>query len=128
MKKLNVVLVLVLLLVAGMPAAFAQNRTVSGKITDPSGAPIQGANVLVKGTNIGTTTNADGDYTISVPSGSQVLVVSYVGHTSQELNISGRNSINVQLAEDAGELERVVVTALGIQKNTKSAGFFHKPQ
>jgi TonB-linked SusC/RagA family outer membrane protein len=123
MKKLNVVLVLVLLLVAGIPAAFAQNRTVSGKITDPSGEPIQGANVLVKGTNIGTTTNADGDYTISVPSGSNVLVVSYVGHTSQELNISGRNSINVQLAEDAGELERVVVTALGIQKTQKALGF-----
>jgi hypothetical protein len=83
MKKLNVVLVLVLLLVAGIPAAFAQSRTVTGKITDASGAPIQGANVLVKGTNVGATTNADGDFTISVPSGSTALVVSYVGHVTQ---------------------------------------------
>lgn len=123
MKKLNVLLVLVLLLVAGIPAAFAQGRTVTGKITDPSGAPIQGANVLVKGTNIGATTNADGDYSISVPSGSNTLVVSYVGHTTQELNLSGRTAINVQLAEDSGELERVVVTALGIQKSQKALGF-----
>ena len=123
MKKLNVVLVLVLLLVAGIPAAFAQSRTVTGKITDPSGAPIQGANVLVKGTNIGATTNADGVYTISVPSEANTLIVSYVGHTTQELNLSGRSSINVSLAEDSGELERVVVTALGIEKSQKALGF-----
>jgi TonB-linked SusC/RagA family outer membrane protein len=123
MKKLNVVLVLVLLMVAGIPAAFAQSRTVSGKITDANGAPIQGANVLVKGTNVGSTTNADGEYTINVPSGASTLVVSYVGHTTQELPISGRNSISVALAEDSGELERVVVTALGIQKTQKALGF-----
>lgn len=123
MKKLNVVLVLVLLLVAGIPAAFAQSRTVTGKITDPSGAPVQGANVLVKGTNIGATTNADGVYTISVPSEANTLIVSYVGHTTQELNLSGRSTINISLAEDSGELERVVVTALGIEKSQKALGF-----
>ena len=123
MKKLNVVLVLVLLLVAGIPAAFAQSRTVSGKITDPSGAPVQGANIIVKGTNVGATTNADGNYTINVPSGSNTLVVSYVGHTSQELNIAGRTTVNVSLSEDQGELERVVVTALGIEKSQKALGF-----
>jgi len=123
MKKLNVVLVLVLLMVAGIPAAFAQSRTVTGKITDASGAPIQGANVLVKGTNVGATTNADGDFTISVPSGSTSLVVSYVGHVTQELPISGRTTFSVALVEDSGELERVVVTALGIQKSQKALGF-----
>ncbi len=123
MKKLNVVLVLVLLLVAGIPAAFAQNRTVSGKISDASGAPVQGANILVKGTNVGATTNADGDYTISVPSGANTLVVSFVGHTTQELPISGRSNISVTLIEDNGELERVVVTALGIEKSQKALGF-----
>lgn len=123
MKKLNVVLVLVLLLVAGIPAAFAQSRTVSGKITDANGAPVQGANVLVKGTNVGATTNADGDYTITVPSGANTLVVSFVGHTTQELPISGRSNISVTLMEDNGELERVVVTALGIEKSQKALGF-----
>ncbi|HUQ67435.1 MAG TPA: SusC/RagA family TonB-linked outer membrane protein [Flavitalea sp.] len=123
MKKLNVVLVLVLLLVAGIPAAFAQSRTVTGKISDASGAPIQGANVLVKGTNIGATTNAEGVYTISVPSGSNTLIVSYVGHASQELNLGGRTNVNVSLTEDSGELERVVVTALGIEKSQKALGF-----
>ena len=123
MKKLNVVLVLVLLMVAGIPAAFAQSRTVSGKITDASGAPIQGANILVKGTNVGTTTNADGEYTINVPASGNTLVVSYVGHATQELPISGRNNISVALIEDTGELERVVVTALGIQKTQKALGF-----
>ena len=67
MKKLNVVLVLVLLMVAGIPAAYAQSRAVSGKISDASGAPIQGANILVKGTNVGTTSDADGNFTINVP-------------------------------------------------------------
>src|SRR6476619_3969092 len=104
MKKLNVVLVLVLLMVAGIPAAFAQSRTVSGKITDASGAPSQGANILVKGTNVGTTTNADGDYTINVPASGNTLVVSFVGHATQELPISGRNNISVTLIEDNGEL------------------------
>lgn len=123
MKKLNVVLVLVLLLIAGIPAAFAQNRTVSGKITDANGAPIQGANIIVKGTNVGATTNADGEYTIQVPSGANTLVVSYVGHATQELPISGRSNISVALTEDNGELERVVVTALGIEKSQKALGF-----
>jgi TonB-linked SusC/RagA family outer membrane protein len=110
-------------MVAGIPAAFAQSRAVSGKISDASGAPIQGANILVKGTNVGTTSDADGNFTINVPSGANTLVVSYVGHASQELPIADRNNISVTLAEDNGELERVVVTALGIQKTQKALGF-----
>ena len=123
MKKLHVVLVLTLLLLAGMPAAFAQNRTVSGRVTDVNGTGVQGVNVIVKGTNVGTTTGDDGSYSLTVPSGGNTLVFSSIGFTSQEVGISNRSTISVSLAEDASELERVVVTALGIERSQKALGF-----
>ncbi len=62
MKQLRVVLVFALLLVVGIPAAFAQKRTVSGKISDANGKPIPFVNITVKGTTVGTTSNSDGVY------------------------------------------------------------------
>jgi TonB-linked SusC/RagA family outer membrane protein len=123
MKKLHVVLVLTLLLLAGIPAAFAQNRSVTGRVTDVNGAGVQGVNVIVKGTNVGTTTNTEGAYSLTVPSGGNTLVFSSIGFTSQEVNIGSRTTISVSLAEDASELERVVVTALGIERSQKALGF-----
>jgi hypothetical protein len=74
MKQRQLVLALALLLFAGIPAAFAQSRAVTGKISDATGAGMMGVNVLVKGTNVGTTSNADGVYSINVPEGSNTLV------------------------------------------------------
>jgi hypothetical protein len=123
MKKLQVLLVFVLLLVVGIPAAFAQKRTVSGTISDANGTRMPGVNVIVKGTNAGTTSNAEGQYTISVPEGSNILVFSYVGFNTQEVNLAGRTSVNVTLEEGSSELQSVVVTALGIERSTKALQF-----
>ncbi|NNE16292.1 MAG: SusC/RagA family TonB-linked outer membrane protein [Saprospiraceae bacterium] len=100
---------------------FAQ-RTVTGNITDNSGLPLIGANVLVKGTTIGTITDVDGNYSLEVPDGNNMLVISYTGYSTQELDITGTNTVNITLAE--GEvLQEVVVTALGIERDEKSLGY-----
>src|SRR3954465_10423283 len=90
MKRLRVVLAIMLLLVTGIPAAFAQKRNVSGKITDASGKPIPFVNVTVKGTAVGTTSNSDGVYSISVPQGSNTLVFTFIGYRAEEVDISNR--------------------------------------
>jgi TonB-linked SusC/RagA family outer membrane protein len=112
-----------LLLVAGIPAAYAQKRTVSGTIADSRGEHLAGVNVIVKGTSVGTSSNSDGHFEITVPDGSNTLVFSSVGFASQEVNIAGRTTIDVTLLEGSNELESVVVTALGIEKSEKALPF-----
>lgn len=92
-----------------------QQREISvrGLVTDEKGEPLPGVTVLVKGsTNQGTSTDFDGRYTLSVPSDA-TLVFSYVGFETKEVAVKGRTTINIQLKEEAQELEGVVVTAYG---------------
>lgn len=93
---------------------------ISGKVTDASGEPLIGVNVLVKGTNTGTSTDFNGMYSIDAPSTNDILVFSYIGYQTQEVAIEGRTMIDVVLASDAALLEEVVVTALGIERKSKS--------
>jgi TonB-linked SusC/RagA family outer membrane protein len=123
MRQLHLVLVFMLLLVAGIPAAFAQKRTVSGKISQTNGKPMPFVNVVIKGTSVGTTSNTDGLFSIDVPEGSKTLVFSFAGHKTQEVNLSGRTSLDISMTEDISELETVVVTALGIERKTKALQF-----
>lgn len=120
MRHLHSVLVFVLLLVAGLPAAFAQKRTISGKITDANGKPVPFVNVTVKGSNVGTTSNADGVYSIDVSPDAKTLVFTYAGMKSQEAAITSRNELDVSMAQDVNELETVVVTALGVERKSRS--------
>ena len=124
MRQLHLVLVFMLLLFAGIPAAFAQKRTITGKTTDPTGKVIPFVNVTVKGTTVGTTSNADGVYSNDVPEGGKTLVFSFAGYKSVESNLAAdRTSYDVTLAEDITQLETVMVTALGVTKKTKSLGY-----
>src|SRR6266542_1472128 len=123
MKQLRVVLVFALLLVVGIPAAFAQKRTVSGKISDANGKPIPFVNITVKGTTVGTTSNSDGVYSIAVPGKSNTLVFTFIGYRAQEVNISNRATADVTMQEDVGELAGIVVTALGIERTKKSVQY-----
>ncbi|HEY1194451.1 SusC/RagA family TonB-linked outer membrane protein [Flavobacterium sp.] len=118
--KFNGFLVLLLVLVAQL--SFAQERAVSGTVSDNAGMPLPGVSVLVKGTKTGTQTDFDGKFSIKV-SPSQVLVFSYIGMKTQEVAASS-STVNVKLA-DAGaqELEGVVVTAFGIKREKKSLGY-----
>lgn len=94
----------------------AQNRTVSGRVTDEKGAPLENVTVLIKNSTRGTTTNPNGEYSISVPSGS-VLVFSLVGMGSREVPVDAQSAINVSLQPGSGSMQEVVVTALGIRRN-----------
>ncbi|PXY41936.1 SusC/RagA family TonB-linked outer membrane protein [Flavobacterium cheongpyeongense] len=118
--KFNGFLVLLLVLVAQL--TFAQERAVSGSVSDNSGMPLPGVSVLIKGTKVGTQTDFDGKFSIKA-SPNQVLVFSYIGMKTQEITATSAN-INVKLAGDAQELEGVVVTtALGIKREKKSLGY-----
>jgi len=85
-------------------------RTVSGTVTDENGEGLPGVNVVIKGTTTGVTTDLNGDYQISVPDDETVLVFSSVGMETQEITVGARSVIDVQMSEDAQELQEVVVT------------------
>ena len=122
----NFSLLMVLLLSCLWQQAAAQNRTVSGRVTErASGQGLPGVTVIVKGQpTIGTSTNADGAYTLSVPTTASTLVFSFIGYTSVEQAIGSGASINAALATDAKQLGEVVVTgALGIQRQAQEVGY-----
>ena len=97
-------------------------RTVTGKVMDDKGEALIGANVLVKGSSVGTVTDFNGDYSITVPDGYDVLVISYTGYTTQEVQVTGSGQLNVTMAEGV-ELSEAVVTALGVTREKKSLGY-----
>lgn len=103
--------------------AFAQGRVVTGTVTSlEDGMGVPGATVLVKGTTIGTATDIDGKYSINIPAGSNVLVFTFVGLISQEVNIGNRSTINVALDADVTALSEVIVTGYGTQPKREVTG------
>ncbi|AXE21558.1 SusC/RagA family TonB-linked outer membrane protein [Runella rosea] len=98
-------------------------QTVKGKVTDEKGAGLPGVSVLIKGTQRGTTTNAEGAFQLEVPETSSILVFSYVGYESKEIAVGNQTNITVSLAPESKSLGEVVVTALGIKKQAKSIGY-----
>lgn len=103
---------------------YAQDRTISGKVTSTEdGTTLPGVNVVLKGTSTGTVTDVDGNYKLTVPSEGGVLVFSFIGLTSQEVEIGARSVIDVQMAADVTQLSEVVVTALGLEKNPRELGY-----
>jgi TonB-dependent starch-binding outer membrane protein SusC len=101
---------------------FSQNRSVSGKVTDDKGAPIANASIMVKGTNVGTTSDASGNFRIALPAGARVLVISSVGMSSQEISVGTQDSYNVSLASVDKDLEEVVVIGYEIKRKRDIAG------
>lgn len=121
MKKLfkGVLLPLLLLLSA---LSWAQNKTISGKVSGENNVPVSGASVTVKGGTLGTTTNDRGEFTLSAPESARTLVVSSVGYTTIEVAITG-SSISVSLMKsDAPNLEEVVVVGYGTQRKSVVTG------
>lgn len=88
----------------------AQNRTVSGKVTDPQGAGIPNASVSVKGTSFGTITSADGSFSLTVPANNNTLVVSSVGFQDQQISIDGKSTVTISLTSVEQAMSEVVVT------------------
>jgi len=98
-----------------------QQGGISGKVVDDSGEPVIGASIRVKGTQIGTVTDLDGNFTLNATSGS-ILVISYIGYKTQEITADGRTSLNITLQENTELLDEVVVVAYGQQKKTTLTG------
>lgn len=95
---------------------------IKGKVVDSKGESLPGVSVRVKGTAVGTTTDIQGNFSLNAPDNG-VLVFSYVGYISQEVTVNGRTTINVTLAEDSQMLGEVIVTALGIERASKSLNY-----
>lgn len=113
-----------LVLVFALQVSFAQDRTVSGKVTDSKdGSPVVGASVQVKGTRTGTSTKADGSFSLSVNANATTLVITSVGFESQEVSITGKTTADVSLVASTGtNLNEVVVTGYGTSKRKDLTG------
>ncbi len=118
--KLNGFLTLLLAFVVHL--SFAQDKTITGTVTDQDGLPLPGVNIVVEGTTTGTQTDFDGNYAIKGSEG-QTLLFSYIGQKEVRQAIGSSDTINVQMQEDAEALEEVVVTAQGIKREKKALGY-----
>lgn len=100
----------------------AQQKTVSGRVTDNLNEGMPGVNVQVKGTSTGTITDLNGNYSISVPGSKSVIVFTFIGYSTKEVQVGNRTKINVQLEEDAQALDEVVVVAYGTARRGDLTG------
>jgi len=113
--------ILTVLLALVVQITFAQEKSISGTVSDSSGT-LPGVSVLIKGTSTGTQTDFDGNYSIMIKEGS-ILSFSYVGYKTIEITIGSPSTYIVTMEEDANLLDEIVVTALGISKAKKSLGY-----
>jgi len=113
-------LVLLMLFMTGM--AFAQPKTVTGKVSDQSGASVPGVTVLLKGTTIGVITDADGNYSLTKVPQNGTLQFSFMGMKSQEVAVGGKSVINITMVSEVTDLEEVVAVGYGTQKRANVVG------
>ncbi len=112
------------LLFAFSPLLIAQGMQIKGKVTSAEdGSTLPGATVMVKGTTNVTVTDADGNYTLNVPSEAKLITISFVGMKTKEVPIAGQTVINIAMESEVVGLEEVVVTAMGIRRSEKSLGY-----
>ncbi len=97
--------------------------SITGTVTDETGAPLPGANIVEKGTLNGVTTDFDGNYSINISGPNAILVASYIGYATMEVLVNEQNKINFNLELSASNLDEVVVTALGIERSRKSLAY-----
>ena len=115
-------LILLVLVLLGCTAAFAQNRQFSGKVTNPQQAPVIGATVQLKNSKVTTATGNDGSFTISAPGDNVVLIISSVGFEKKEILATAGVPVTIQLKEEAQGLSDVVVVGYGTQKKAELTG------
>ena len=107
-------------------AIIAQSHTISGVVLDDQNDPLPGASVIVKGTEgspVGTITSIDGSFSLEMPDGHPILIVSFIGFDNQEVDVTGKQNVSIQMKSDTENLEEVVVTALGIKREKKALGY-----
>lgn len=113
---------LALCVIMSLSLAMAQNRTVTGKVMDEAGAPLQGASVMIKGAKTAVLSQANGTFSIQVPSSAKTLVVSYVGSEATEITLGTQSSYTISLKKKVDPLEEVVVTGYQVRKKRDDAG------
>jgi TonB-dependent starch-binding outer membrane protein SusC len=103
---------------------YAQNRSIAGKITDDTGAELPGVNILLKGTTIGTTSDAKGNYALSIPEANAngTLVFSFIGYLTEEVPLNNRSTINIKMVADIKALGEVVVVGYGTVRKSDLTG------
>ncbi len=100
----------------------AQQRTITGSVTDNNNQPVVGASVIVRGTNFGTITDEQGRYTITIPNDQSTLIVSYVGYETRELNVRGQSTVDISLGSTGSTLNEVVITGYTSQARKDISG------
>lgn len=125
--ELGILLFALMLCAPNLFAAYSpddqQQRTITGRVTDNTGAGLPGVSVIATGTTVGTNTDINGNYSLPVPAGTTSLTFSFVGMAMQEVQLGNQNVVNVTLAEESIGLDEVVVTALGIKREAKTLGY-----
>ena len=111
-----------LLLFFVVQISFAQSKTVTGTVSDGSGMPLPGVNIVIQGTTQGANTDFDGNYSITANVG-DVLKFSFLGYKDELITVGLSSTVDVSLVEDAATLDEVVVTALGIEREEKALGY-----
>lgn len=107
----------------GLPGAADRfERTISGTVQDEKGEALPGVNILIKGTQQGTTTNAEGKFTLTVPDDKAVLIFSFVGYVSQEITVGSQSQLSLSMVSDQKALEEVVVVGYGTMKRSSLTG------
>ncbi len=109
----------ILILVLFLSNTLFAQISVRGKVTDNANQPLPMVSVTVKETSAGTTTNLEGEFTLTVPSQKSVLIFSYIGFPTQQVTVGNQTTINLALSPNAGQLNEVVVTGYGTQKRGK---------
>jgi len=118
MKKLLFVFMLLL----GSAAALTAQRAITGTVSDQNKEPLIGATILVEGTSVGTVTDALGEFGLTVPAGSNTLLISYTGYTTRRVELTASSNYAVELASDGITLSDVVVTAYGTTRKEALTG------
>ncbi len=106
-----------------MVVATAQTRTLTGTIMAADEGPLPGANVVVKGSTTGTTTDNEGKFSLKIPSENTTLIISSIGFLTEEVTVGNRSTLDLTMKSDVKSLAEVVVTAFGVEKEVKSLGY-----
>ncbi len=121
MNKNQLMMFLLLFLTVGF-TSFAQQRTIRGKVTDEQKEPLPGVAVMLKGTNKGTITDINGSFSLESDGTNNVITVSFIGYSKQEVNTTGMATVNIILKEDITNIDEVVVVGYGTMKKSDLTG------
>lgn len=122
LQRIKKVMILMLLLTFSAGGQTFAQQQISGVVKELDGQPLPGVNIVVKGKNLGTTSDSEGRYSLQVPDDASILVFSFIGYATQERAITGVTQLNVDLQSDVKSLEEVVVVGFGTKKKEAITG------